>query len=228
MHAHSDFSDQTFREGWQSFLPNPGGFFNEQKLSENYDRLIRNFFDDLIIDSTSPISSASELFVQKIIETATNSIGNLLGGRDMSIKDCIVQRLTAKVNDSIRSNMTDHLEILQRGITALVNSEQFLTNYSQNDSFEFPNNCANELTSISFCGRCSSTFPPLCSKTCGALIRGCYSPYYDALPKEFYLLWNVSIQVLHVLNTNYLQDLFTDGRRLFNNVSMVSTSYIHF
>ena len=217
-HNYSDFLSQTFREGWKSFLPNPGGFFNVNRSSESYDNLIGNFLNHLIINASVNFSTSE--FVQSITNATTNLAVNLLSVRDMTIKNCIKDRLV--VNESASSNMAIHLDMLRSCITALVNSEQFLINYSQNDSFKFPPKCANELISISFCGRCNSTFPPLCSKTCGALIRACYSPYYDALPKEFNLLWNVSIQVLHILNTT-LQDLFTEGTRLFNDVSMVST-----
>jgi hypothetical protein len=219
MHAHSDFLSTTFLEGWRLFLPNPGGFFDVRFLSENYDGLIRSFLSHLINNTPSNFSTSE--FVRNIIETTTNSIGNLLGGRNMTINGCIVEHLTAAVNDNARSDMARQLKMLRSGITALINFEQFLTNYSQNTSFEFPNICVYKLVSISFCGRCNSTFPPMCRRTCGALIRGCYSPYYDALPEEFNLLWNVSIQVLQVLNTTLL-GLFTEGRRLFNDITMVS------
>jgi hypothetical protein len=222
MHAHSDFLNTTFREGWRFFLPNPGGFFDERRLMELYDSRIRNFLN-LVINNTSLNFSTFE-FVQNLTEAITDFFGNLLSGGNMTIRNCTIQQLV--INESARSVMANQLEILRSGITALINYEQFLTNYSQNTSFEFPDNCVNELIRISFCGRCNSTFPPLCSRTCGALIRGCYSPYYDALPEEFNLLWNVSIQVIQVLNTN-LQGIFTEGRRLFNNIMMVSIIYVH-
>ena len=212
MHSHTrmftDFSS-SFLMGWKFFLPNPHGFFNEQHLSESYDRLIGTFLNHLMINNTSRNFTTSE-FVQNIIKTTTNSFANLLiGGRNTTIKNCIIEQLNNSVNDNVRSVMASHLETLRKGATSLTIFEQFFRNYNQSNSFEFPNNCVIQLVNISFCGRCKEEIPPLCSNTCGALIRGCYSPYYDALPNQFNILWNVSQQVLEVLNITLQRMVFS-------------------
>ena len=183
--------------------------------------MIETFLDHLIISDTSR-DFATSGFVQNIIIAITNAVGNAVSlGLNDTIQNCVAQQLNSSVNNTARSIMASQLETIRKGVTSLRNFEQFYRNYIQNKDFKFPSNCIDRLIDISFCDRCKKEIPPLCSNTCGALIRGCYSPYYDALPKQFNILWNVSHQVLDVVNST-LCGLFSEGQRLFDEDLVVS------
>ena len=230
-HVHSytciDFNS-TFRAGWIAFLPNPGGLIpTYERLSEIYEPLIGTFLDHLI-DSDTLRDFSTPGFVRSIITAITNAIGNAyvasLGLND-TIRNCVVQQLNSSVDNTAYSKMASRLETLREGMTSFINFEQFHRNYVQNSDFNFPSNCIDRLVYISFCDQCKKEIPPLCSNTCGALIRGCYSPYYDALPKQFNILWDVSRQVLDIVNST-IYALFTESQRVFDESLVVSILFI--
>ena len=221
---YTDFNTN-FREGWRLSFPNPGGLLNQSSLlPEIYNGIVTEFLDNRIISDTTRNFNSSR-FIQNIVVAITNSVGNDISrGVNDNLKTCTVQHLNNSVNNTAYFNMVSQIETLRRGVTSFRNFEEFFTNFTQNtnDYFKFPSNCVNRLVSISFCGRCKEKIPPLCSNTCGALIRGCYSPYYDVLPNQFDILWNVSRQVLEVVNST-THGLFAEGQRLFDETMVVST-----
>lgn len=223
MHWHKMYTDfnTTFRMKWIDFFPNPGHLINSSTLlPEIYECLVIDLLN-LIINDTSRNFNASR-FVQNIVVAITSAAGNAVShGTNETLKTCTVRHLNDSINNTTYHKMARQLETIQRCMTFLRNLEQFLRNYVRITNFNFPSNCISQLISISFCDQCKKEIPPLCSNTCGALIRGCYSPYYDALHNQFNIVWNVSIQVLEVLNTN-LRGLFTEGQRLFDETMVVS------
>ena len=208
---------------WSDFFPNPGHVINNTAyLPELYNPIVNDLLDNLAINNNSQNFNASRL-VQDIVETITQGAGNVIsGGRNETLKTCAVQHLNNSISITSYYSMARLLETTQRCMIFLRNVEQFLKQYVRNKNFKFPSNCIERLLTINFCDRCKGNIPPLCSNTCGALIRGCFSPYYSALRNQFdNVLWNVSIQLLEVLNTS-LNGLFTEGQRLFNETMVVS------
>lgn len=218
---YTDFNT-TFRKRWILFFPNPGGLIRVSQLPEIYDTLVNDLLNNLTISDTTWSFNTSTFVNQSIVNALANAAANLHYQGNDTIRICILQQLVSSVNATAYSVMARQLETIRRGLTSLRNIEHFLRNYSQNTSLKFPSQCVNQFVNISFCGRCNEEMvPPLCSRTCGALIRGCYSPYYEALPDQFNILWDVSQQVLDVVNSS-LRGLFAEGQRLFNEAMVVS------
>ena len=221
IHIHCIDFNSTFRTIWKLFLPNPGGLITTYEgQSEIYDPLIEIFLSHLITDASRTFNTSA--FVQNITTATTNSIGNAISlGQNDTIQNCVVKHLTSSVNNTAYSTMVSHLETVRESVTSFRNFEQFQRNYVRNKNFKFPRECIDRLVRISFCGRCKNEIPPLCRNTCGVLIRGCYSPYYDALPGQFNILQNVSCQLLDLMNST-LRGLFAEGQRFFNESLVVS------
>ena len=219
-----DFNS-TFRMTWSDFFPNPGRVINiTTHLPELYNRIVNNLLDNLAINNNLQNFNASRL-VQDIVETIIQGAGNIISnGRNETLRSCAVQHLNNSINITSYNSMVRLLETMHRCMISLRNIEQFLKQYTRNKNFKFPSNCVERLLTISFCDRCKDNIPPLCSNTCGALIRGCFSPYYGALHDQLDILWNVSIQLLEVLNTS-VHGLFTEGQRLFNETMVVSIKF---
>ena len=221
--VHADFNT-TFRRRWVDFFPNPGHLINSttEHLHEIYDPIVLDLINSLIISDTSRSYFNVSRFAQMIVEAVTHGAGNAVSnGMNETLRLCTIQHLKNSISNTIYYRMVRQLETMQRCMISLGNIEWFLKYGIQNTDFRFPSNCIDRLVYINFCGRCENEIPPLCSNTCGALIRGCYSPYHDALLNQFDIIWNVSIQLLEVLNTD-LHDLFTSGQTLFNETMVVS------
>lgn len=227
--VHADFNT-TFRMRWIDFFPNPSHLIistvTTPRLQEIYDRIVPDLINSLIINNTSQRYFNASRFVQMIVEAITHGAGNAVSnGMNETLRLCTIQHLNNSLSNTTYYRMAQQLETIQRCTISLRNIEWFLKYDIQSTNLTFPSNCIDRLVSINFCGRCENEIPPLCSNTCGALIRGCYSPYHDALRIQFNILWNVSIQVLEVLNTN-LHGLFANGQTLFNE-TMVVRKYMH-
>ena len=146
----------------------------------------------------------------------------LLGGGDQDVQMCVRRFITNNVNQSDIAIIVRGLMRVQRALNSLDRIADFLYRYRMNTEFRFPQGCVRRFVELNFCARCTRRIPPLCSNTCGALYRGCLSPYYTVLSRQFDILFNVSRQVLRITN-NTLQDLFANERNLIEfNIQVVS------
>ena len=170
----------------------------------------------------SNINTANATQVIMMISSAfgTSTAGELSGG-DQTKVACIRDIVMNSINQTDVALLVRGLNTVQRAVTTLDKIASFLYRYRMTTEFMFPSNCIRRFVELNFCQRCTRRVPPLCSNTCGALFRGCLSPYYTVLSNQFDLLWNVSRQVLRVSN-NTLQNLFTNERDLIDVPSAVS------
>ena len=147
--------------------------------------------------------------------------GMRLGGNNDNKSMCVRNTIVNSLNQSDIAVLIRGLTTVKRSLVTLDRFADFLYRYRMNTVFRFPRNCVRRFVELNFCGRCTRRIPPLCSNMCGALFRGCLSPYYTVLSRQFDIVWNVSRQVLRITN-NTLQTLFANERNLINLNSVVS------
>ena len=167
-------------------------------------------------------SANATMFIERVSNAIGGAAGQRLGNGSEQMM-CIRQLLLRNINQSDVAMVIRGLMTVQRGIRSLNRIADFLYRYRMNTQFTFPRDCVRRFVELNFCARCTRRIPPLCSNTCGALFRGCLSPYYTVLSRQFDVLWNVSRQVLRVTN-NTLENLFMNQRSLVNTAQIVSIS----
>ena len=189
--------------------------FNVLQLTEIYQDLINTFNSNV----------TNNLNITAFVDTVINSVGTtaslVIGSGNQTTQNCAYNHIKSSVNSTGHSLLVSILNELRNGLSVLVKSQVFLVNYIVNTNFTFPTNCTIEFVAVNFCPRCMREIPPVCSNTCGALIQGCYSPYYTVLNEELDVLFNVSSQLVTLMNAN-LRTLFTREVYLFDQDSLVS------
>ena len=211
---HTDFTTG-FRDSFVGSLPNLNGQIDFNTLSALVGPRIEAFIQNI------ETANASQIIMMVTSEIGT-SAGRALGGNNSTIQQCVRDLLFNNLNRSDIAVLIRGLTTVKQGLVTLNRIADFLYRYRMNTQFTFPRNCVRRFVELNFCGRCTRRIPPLCSNMCGALFRGCLSPYYTVLSRQFDLLWNVSRQVLRI--TNYtLQTLFTNERDLVNVIGVVSS-----
>lgn len=149
----------------------------------------------------------------------------------MTKQMCIANFIQQRINQTALSLVGRGLGQIRRGVTTTVRILTFLQNYNLTlGNFQPLQRCQERLVELSFCSRCTRRIPPLCSNTCGSLIRACYSPVIDGLRGEFDNLWDVARQVVRATN-NTLVQLFSEENPLvtfnFATVCPVVIFFMH-
>ena len=145
-----------------------------------------------VINATNPEVNNTQIIIQMIdgIKTLVQNIDSLSN----DTKACISNGISGSVNLTVVRQLGKDLETLRRSYTFLVRSQIFVRNFSRTYRrfvmANIPKTCIQRAVELAFCGRCSRLLPPLCSNTCGALVRGCYAAFVTGLSKQFDLLWN--------------------------------------
>lgn len=208
-----------FRDSFIGSLPMIRGAVGFEQLNATAGTTIMGFVENL---QTANVSQ----FISNVNNAIAGAAGQLLSGGNQDIRMCVRQLIVNSVNQSDIAILIHGLMTVQRALNSLDRIADFLYRYRMNTVFRFPQNCVQRFVELNFCARCTRRIPPLCSNTCGALFRGCLSPYYTVLSRQFDILFNVSRQVLRVTN-NTLQTLFMNERNLINIVQVVSALYLH-
>ena len=203
-----------FRSSFIGSLPTFNGAVSFQQLNAVAGTIIMGFVENL---QTANVSQ----FISSVNNAIGGAAGLLLGGGNQNVQMCVRQFIVNSVNQSDIAVLIRGLMTVQRALISLDRISDFLYRYRMNTVFRFPQDCVRRFVELNFCARCTRRIPPLCSNTCGALFRGCLSPYYTVLSRQFDILFNVSRQVLRITN-NTLQILFTNERNLINIVQVVS------
>ena len=203
-----------FSESWIGSLPMLGGAINFDQLNATVGTFIEGFVENL---STTNVSQ----LITQISTAIGNAAGQVVAGGNQTIQACVLRLILDNVNQTDIAILVRGLTTVQRAINSLNRIAAFLYRYRMNTEFMFPRDCVRRFVELNFCARCTRRVPPLCSNTCGALFRGCLSPYYTVLSGQFDFLWNVSRQVLRITN-NTLQTLFMNERNLINLTQVVS------
>ena len=195
-------------------LPSFGGVVSFDQLNIAAGTTVMQFVQNL---QTANVSQ----FVINVNNVIAGAAGGLLSGGNQNVGMCVRQLITRNVNQSDIAIIARGLMTVQRALNSLDRIADFLYRYRMNTEFRFPQGCVRRFVELNFCARCTRRIPPLCSNTCGALYRGCLSPYYTVLSRQFDILFNVSRQVLRITN-NTLQDLFANERNLIDFIQVVS------
>ena len=201
-------------------LPDLDGQIDVNSLYGIVARSLDTIVDNLVIDDNTRALNLTQV-VNDIITALGNAAGQRLSRQNMTIQACIVNAIRNNINQSDVELVIRAIEELRRSFTVLDRSSKFFYQYIEGLQFRF-RNCVRRFVELNFCARCTQKTPPLCSNTCGALVRGCLSAYYSALSRQFDILWNVSRQVVTVTNKT-LQTLFLEERQLIDQTSAVST-----
>ena len=164
-------------------------------------RILARLIDNLEIDEDDDEFDVGD-FLETLIESLTRIEARLIGGDDDRV-ECIAEVLEGLVDRDAVSNMRGLLRQVRRGITALMKTGRFLEgqrNRLGEGGARVLERCVARFTEIAFCSRCTRRTPPLCFKTCDALVRGCYSPYYTAFNRRYSRLWDKIQEIVEVLN----------------------------
>lgn len=224
------FADFTgdFSDAFRTHLPLTT-LFPDDQLNSAVSDLIQNFVDNIII--TQGLAYNISAFVQNITNRLVDLAAESFAPESMTQQMCITSFIQQRINQMAFSLVDRDLEQIRRGVTTAVRILMFLRNYNLTlGNFQPLQRCQQRLVELSFCSRCTRRIPPLCSNTCGALIRACYSSFVDGLRGEFDNLWSVTRQVFRVTN-NTLMQLFNEENPLvmFNpiNVRPVMITFMH-
>ena len=224
IYIHTDFSVD-FGRVFTRLLPN---FFGRLDVSSLYGIIapfLNTIIDNLVIDDGTRDLNLTQV-VNSIVMALGDAAGDLLARNSTTARTCILNVIQNNLNQSDIELVIRAIEELRRAFTVLRRSATFFQQYIEDLQFRFPRNCVRRFIELNFCARCTQKTPPLCSNTCGALVRGCLSAYYSALSRQFDILWDVSRQVVMITNST-LQVLFFKEERQLIDQSAVVSSYTH-
>lgn len=156
--------------------------------------------------ASSPEVNTTQVFVDIItgIKTVIQNVQALTNEQ----KTCLIAEVDRNIDGAILRDLGKNLEEVRRANTIIIRIFNFLKNFNRTlggfGVSDFPRDCISRAIDITFCGRCTKVLPPLCSNTCGALVRGCYAAFFSGFRNEFNSLWNVTRQVIGVASTGVL------------------------
>ena len=163
-------------------------------------------------------------FVDKLLEGIFESLG-----RDFEITSrgnvvsCIARVFRDLLDNNVVGRITSQLQQVRRGITALTRIGRFLRNQrARLDGVTILEQCVRRLVQISYCPRCTQQTPPLCFRTCNALARACYSPYFTALNGQYRQLWSRVQRIVRTLNAT-ITELFDEEGVLLDRATVVNS-----
>ena len=181
--------------------------------------------DNLVIDDSTRNLDLNEV-VNGIVTSFGEALLQRLNRNSTSARTCVLNALQNSLNQTDIQLVIRTIEDIRRAFTVLQRSANFFQQYVEGLQFRFPRNCVRRFVELNFCARCTQKIPPLCSNTCGALVRGCLSAYYSALSRQFDILWDVSRQVVMITNSTLQALFFDEERQVIDQAAAVSeTSY---
>lgn len=155
-------------------------------------------------------------FIRRLITAIIRVISRTLGGNR-----CIDGVIESLLDEDIINQLVQLLRRIRRAITALMRIGRFLER--QKDRFEdaeILKGCVSRFIEIAYCKRCTQKTPPMCFRTCNALVRGCYSPYYTVLNAQYRRLWEEVQRIVEVANTT-VSEFFSKESALIDRPAMV-------
>ena len=155
-------------------------------------------------------------------EVIANAEGNF--GQAVSTLRCITNQIDKRIKESEIGVIVRHFREIRKSLTSLKLIDTFLNEQTQRlegDSETIVEECVATFINIAFCSRCTRKTPPMCFHTCNALLRGCYSPYYTALNRQYQRLWMEVQRIVRLANST-VEALLTDELSLLDIDSLVS------
>ena len=184
--------------------------------------IIARIPENIVIDDSTRDFNVTQ-FAVDVITALGNAAGRALA-TNLTTRVCVLNAIRNNINQMDVTLITNAIERVRRSFTVLNGMANFLYRYTETTRFRFPGICLRRFVELNFCARCTRQIPPLCSNTCGALLRGCLSSYYSGLARQFDVLWNVSRQVLRISNET-LQTVFSEERQLIDRTAAVSENH---
>lgn len=156
-------------------------------------------------------------FFRGLIRAIIRAIARALG-EDV---DCVVDVVESLLDEDVIGQLIRLLRRVRRAITALTRIGRFLER--QKDRFEdavILKRCVSRFIEIAYCKRCTEKTPPMCFRTCNALLRGCYSPYYTVLGAQYRRLWE-EVQSIVELANRTVSEFFSRENALMDRSAVV-------
>ena len=172
--------------------------------------------DDIDIDDFDVRNFTESLLDAVVYSTARNF------GQTASNVQCITRVVRSLVNWNAVGALTLQLQQLRRAITALMEISRFLEQQRNRlQNAQLLEECVATFVNIAFCSRCTRKTPPMCFGTCNALLRGCYSPYYTALNRQYLPLWTEVRRIVELANDT-VEDILSGEGALLDTSNVVS------
>ena len=135
-------------------------------------------------------------FLRRFVNRFEDTAPGLLVRTNM-IRDCIQRVINSSINMTNMQDVSEDIEQLRRSLSSGLRLLNFLENFGEDlGGFRPLQQCVTTLVRLNYCSRCFRRTPPLCRNACGALTRGCYSPFVTGLREQFENLWNVTRQIV--------------------------------
>ena len=158
-------------------------------------------------------------FVDDLLEGVAESLGRDFTGR--GDVPCVARVFRRLLNSNVIERITSQLQQVRRAITALMRVRRFLrVQRNRLDGVNVIEQCVTRFIELSYCQRCTQRTPPLCFRTCNALARACYSPYFTVLNEQYRELWERVQRIVRQLNGT-LSELFNEEGDLLDTDRMV-------
>lgn len=178
--------------------------------------------DDPSDDDSDNDSFEPSEFVQRLFDVLGRLVVRALVAQHPEEEQCIQRVANGFVNREARTELDELVQDLRRAVSTLSRIGAFLE--AQEIRLSRANilpACVSRFIDLAFCSRCSKKTPPLCFNTCNALLRGCYSPYYTILNRQYSRLWEVVREVVSITNTT-IQDILEEEKEIIDFESFVS------
>ena len=188
-------------------------------------KLVKNLEIDDDVDEDDDKNSRQGFdardFVEDLLDAVMEGLANDIVPRGNAVR-CIRRVLRELIDRNVVRRLSSQLQQIRRGITALMRISRFLRNQKSTlDDVNILKRCFTRLIELSYCQRCTDKTPPLCFRTCNAVARACYSPYFTALNGQYRELWERVQNIVRALNGT-LSDLFDGERALLDKETVVS------
>ena len=175
------------------------------------------------------MSAGDNFNVRRFLNSLLDSLHEVLVRQfasNSSGQQCVRRIINSRINQNTINDIADQLQEVRRAITTLIRIGSFLERERRRLQNVTPlQQCVNAFIDLAFCSRCIQKTPPLCLNTCNALVRGCYSPYYTALNRNYDRLWRVVRDILSVANST-VQDILTGEGAIVDIGSLVSEAIV--
>ena len=163
-------------------------------------------------------------FFRDLLRSFSTYAARFLGQAE-DAQDCIKSVVDSQINQDTLVTLDKHLQELRKAISSLYRISRFLERQKNRlENATVVDQCVTDFINIAFCSRCFRKTPPMCFRTCNALLRGCYSPYYTALNRQYQRLWIEAQRIVRIANTT-VNNILTSETKLIDLQSVVRCLY---
>ena len=194
-------------------------------FSDRLSSAIVNILQKLAANIVIPDNDRFNLngYIEELLDAVIKDTAGSFG-QTASTAQCITELIKSKIDRKVVENIELTLQEIRRAVTTLKRIGTFLDGQRERlQDVTIPRKCVSRFIDIAFCSRCIRKTPPMCFRTCNALLRGCYSPYYTALNRQYLPLW-IKVRRIVELTKTAMRVLFASENALLDIVAVVSMS----